>query len=427
MLKRRKLRLKIIINIFACLFLAAALLLTGGCWDRREIQDLSINTGLGIDRIYVDGKPQFLLSTLTVRPAGMQQGGGMGSGGAGQEDGCNDEVISSTGETIYDAVRNWNLRSSRQLYLSHTLVLVIGEEMAREGIGEVLEFARRHRDVRLSMHVVVCRGTARDALQAWSEFEANAAVEITKAIHQNLPRVAKAVEADLFRVTYDLVNPGIEPVVSRLVLFTPPEAGHPARQGDAAGSSATEGRGAQPQNKVYAVSGAAVFRGDRLVGWLEEEESQGLLFMTRKALGGIIPVAYDSRHRNASFHFRATKSSVKPVIEGNQIIFEVKVCGGGQLLEQKNALIDINERDIKKLEALINREVERRCLMAAAKSRKLEADVFGFGNCIHRTMPEYWKQIGGRWREIYPTVQVQVKADFLVEHTGLMSEPLEFR
>jgi len=31
------------------------------------------------------------------------------------------------------------------------------------------------------------------------------------------------------------------------------------------------------------------------------------------------------------------------------------------------------------------------------------------------------------WREIYPTVRVKVKADFLVEHTGLMSQPLEFR
>ena len=75
-----------------------------------------------------------------------------------------------TGDTVEDAVRNWNQCSSRQLFMAHTVLFVIGETVARKDrLGD--RFRHRNRDIPERALVVVCEGTARDALQAQPEFE----------------------------------------------------------------------------------------------------------------------------------------------------------------------------------------------------------------------------------------------------------------
>jgi len=69
-------------------------------------------------------------------------------------------VISITGDTVEDAVRNWNQCSSRQLFMAHTVLFVIGESVAKEGIGWVIDFGTRNRDIPERALVVVCEGTA---------------------------------------------------------------------------------------------------------------------------------------------------------------------------------------------------------------------------------------------------------------------------
>ena len=410
----------------ACLFLLILVMLpVSGCWNKREVNDMSYITAFGVDRIVADGKPQFNVSMLVVRTAGTaMEADGIGGMPRSQRMGAGD-VISAQGETVFDAVRNWNLRSPRQLFLSHSLVLVIGEEMAREGIGELIEFAARHREFRLRSWVVVCRGKAVDALQVRPEFEKLVSVEIARTIERNKPRVSKAEASDLFQVMYDLLTPGKEAVVSHLKLFSPPEKSSPmSGEGNSSGAVSAGAQDDSGGIKTFAVSGSAVFLGDRLAGWLDEEESQGLLFIQNRATGGVIPFAVDAPEKNSSLLYRAAKGKVKLVFEDGEPVFEIRIKAKGELLEEKGALIDVTrQQDIKKAEELINEEVERRCLKAVEKCQELRSDVFGFGDKIHRYCPGYWKQIQNQWTELFPYVKVTVKADFTIEHPGLFSRP----
>jgi hypothetical protein len=49
------------------------------------------------------------------------------------------------------------------------------------------------------------------------------------------------------------------------------------------------------------------------------------------------------------------------------------------------------------------------------------------GDKIHRTQPEVWREIENRWEEIFPYVEVDITADFSVEHSGLIGKSLEIR
>ncbi|MFD2878681.1 hypothetical protein ACFTAO_26055 [Paenibacillus rhizoplanae] len=61
--------------------------------------------------------------------------------------------------TVYESLRKFNLVSSRSPYLGHIRVLVIGEELAREGVGETLDVIKRSREPRMDFYVMVARKT----------------------------------------------------------------------------------------------------------------------------------------------------------------------------------------------------------------------------------------------------------------------------
>ncbi len=89
---------------------------------------------------------------------------------------------------------------------------------------------------------------------------------------------------------------------------------------------------------------------------------------------------------------------------------------------------DITKKsDIIKMESLINREVEQRCRSAVVKGKELRSDIFGFGDKFHRAHPQAWKRIEDRWAAIFPHVAVDIKAEFTVEHSGLLDKTLKIK
>ena len=81
---------------------------------------LTVNSALGFDLIETNGETKILLSVLTIKPSQAIGGAGdMAGGGAGQQQSVTSQVISITGDTVEDAVRNWNQCSKATLHGSH--------------------------------------------------------------------------------------------------------------------------------------------------------------------------------------------------------------------------------------------------------------------------------------------------------------------
>ncbi|MGD0153272.1 MAG: Ger(x)C family spore germination protein [Thermacetogeniaceae bacterium] len=433
------------------LALAVLLLLNcAGCWDRRELDALNVATMIGVDRIVKDGKPRVLVSILSLKTV---VGGAPSGGGSVVMPPSLGYVSSAEGETITDAARNIALRSPRLLYLGHAQAIVIGERMAREGIQDVIDYADRNKEIRYRTEVVTCQGSALEALESQPEYESTSAMELSKMIRNDPVRISKVVPANLFNMIYSLMTPGKDAAMPRMSLLAPPERGSSIRKGPASGEitlgkqsqqdQAGQQTGAKdqdvnpllgveeaqhPERKTFQVDGTAVFSGDKLVGWLNEKEGLGTMFITRQARGGEIPFAFKSPEPNASYTFRSASASVKPVISQDGITFEVMIKGSGQLTEDKNSAIDLTkESDTKAAEQLINAEAQRACQDAVTKCQSLHADIFGFGDMIHKADPVFWKQIGDRWRDYFPGVKVQVTASFTIENTGVTGEAIKTR
>src|SRR5690625_2951278 len=136
----------------ASIMLISVLNLTG-CWDRRELDELAIVLSMAIDAGEKDG--DLLISYKIVNPAGGNQGDGGSdeSSGAGQMQSF--FILSGQGSSIVDANREIQLRLSRQLFFSQVQVILFGEELARQGVGPLLDHLERDGQLRRTMWIGV--------------------------------------------------------------------------------------------------------------------------------------------------------------------------------------------------------------------------------------------------------------------------------
>lgn len=108
-------------NLKIFCFLIIVIFILTGCWSRRELNDLAIALAMGVD----SSGDQFKVSAQIVNPGEVTsvKGGGGNSSIA---------TYSSSGETIFEAIRKMTTKSPRKIYFSHTRLVVIGEELAKK-------------------------------------------------------------------------------------------------------------------------------------------------------------------------------------------------------------------------------------------------------------------------------------------------------
>lgn len=73
-------------------------------------------------------------------------------------------VLTSTGDTIFDIERSLAIREGRQDFYGHLKIIIISEEVAREGIEPVIDFFSRRREVQQNIQLAIANGEAREVL-----------------------------------------------------------------------------------------------------------------------------------------------------------------------------------------------------------------------------------------------------------------------
>lgn len=139
--------------------LLAVSLLLSGCWDRREPETVAWVTALGVD-LTPRGEYRFTFQIVQPRGAGGQAG--QGPTGSAAE---NTIVYSVEAPDLIAAIAISEAFVARRISLLHAKALIVGEELAREGVLPTMAAAIRFREFRRTMVMGVTRGTAREFLQ----------------------------------------------------------------------------------------------------------------------------------------------------------------------------------------------------------------------------------------------------------------------
>ncbi len=136
-----------------CLLCILPLLLSG-CWSKRELNELAIVVALGIDKV----EDEFEITVQIVDPSEVSMR---------QASTQRTPVISyhSRGETIFEAIRKMTTIAARKPYFAHLQVVILGEDLAKEGISDSLDLIARDHEFRKDFDVIMSHeATAKEVL-----------------------------------------------------------------------------------------------------------------------------------------------------------------------------------------------------------------------------------------------------------------------
>ncbi|RAK22280.1 Ger(x)C family germination protein [Anoxybacillus vitaminiphilus] len=238
------------------LLFVSILLLLSGCWSRRELNDLAVASAIGIDK-HKDG---YLLTAQIINPSQVAPL-------ASSTPGTPVTIYQATGGTVFEALRQLTRKSSRKVYLSHLRIVVFSEEIAKEGLRNPLDFLSRDHELRTDFYIAVARKERAEnvlkVLNAQERIPANAFFSLLEVTEEAF---AAATEKKIDELISEIVSEGKDPVLTGMSII----------------GSINKGGHMDNLQKVDApaklkVNGTAVFRDDKLVGWLNGTETKGYI------------------------------------------------------------------------------------------------------------------------------------------------------
>ncbi|MFZ5645102.1 MAG: Ger(x)C family spore germination protein [Bacillota bacterium] len=380
------------------------LFFVAGCWSRVELDQRAIVAGYGADKAEEKGKMKVTVQIVNV---GEIKAGPAVKGGSPKAV----TVYTGTGYTFFDAIRNLSMTVGKKIFLSETKIMVIGEDLAREGIGKVTDFIDRNRETSTRQFLLIAKGEAEDVLNTELGTEKIWAYGIGNTV-QAMTAHGKAPDTEIKDFLKAVQSKTTAPVAPTVQVV---------RKGKGEGKAKEDG--AELPNNIK-VSGTAVFHHYKLVGWLNEKETRGLLWVTGRIKSGIIVTpAPESEGKLVAIEIIRASGEVKPEISDGNLTITVEVREDGDLGEEQPYTVDINRPGImKELEERQKLVIEDEIRAAVDKAQELNADIFGFGEAVRRKYPKKWKQFEDKWDEIFPALTVNMMVDAKIRRTGKITD-----
>ena len=377
------------------------LLLLTGCWDRKELSDIGIIVGMAIDKDPETG--EYIITSQYLRPAAEST-----------QTPTPEQpflVVSATGKTIAEVMRKANQTIDRESVFAHNKVIIISEELAREGLIPIIDTFQRGKQVRGHVWFSIAKDIeAKKLLQIKQEKISRVPANALSSLFQSSEYSATAV--NLLTYYKEILCSGQNAVVGVLM---------------------REEIDYEPYERVK-LSGAAAFKRDKLVGFLNKIETRGYNWITggpTTIQGAMTLPSLLEEDKLVTVLLRDLKSEIKPTVDkSNQITFtinvEQKLSMTGQeatvKLEDRKEIFDY----LNELQGEAEKKIEEEIKGVIDKAQKdFQSDIFGFGEMLNKRYPKVWNKVKENWSETFATVPYTVNVRVEIITSGLLQGPFK--
>ncbi|MFT9078177.1 Ger(x)C family spore germination protein [Ethanoligenens sp.] len=387
------------IAVIVCI-VTAAFTMTG-CWNYRELETLNLVAGFSIDK-GTGGAGYHLTFEILDESGGGSNGGGDG-GGSGS--GIQTKLIESDGPTIFDAVRNTLLKTDKKLYFGDCKAVILSKQIADEGVAPLFDWISRDSEPRLTADLFVSEdATAENILKQCSPVNPVTSYALDKIVADNPAYISKAPYMQIYKADDALKKHGQSLILPALAVDktqngTPPK-----------------------------LAGTAVFKRDKLLGFLKSDESKYLLFIQNQVNGGLLLVNVESSSPDITLEIKRSETKVTVLSEGRSPKIGLSVKTEAALGEMKTTADFASESGITKLEQDADRILaDSMHALITEVQNEYDSDIFGFGSAIYQNDPNYWNAISPHWDNLFKNLQVVISTDVVIKNTALTQSNVKAR
>lgn len=381
---------------------AVLLPLLTGCWDRQELNELGIMLGLGVDK---DGD-LIKVSAQVVVPNEVSSKSGGGKGTPVTQ-------YQASAPTLFEAIQKLTESSPRRIFMAHIRVMVIGEEYARKvGIYDITEALMREPTVRPDYYVMVARNTtASKVLDVMTPLENLPAEKMFNSLDVSTKTWSPTTTVTGDQLLEYMLSPGIQPVITGVEVV-----GNPRHSGSKENIATIKSLASLTS------TGLSVFKGDKLIGWLTEDESKGYNYIRNNVVStiGHMPCRKDGY---VTFKTLRTTTKRKAKVVAGHPVINIKIKNVSSIGAVECGIKIGSMKVLKELE----RDSEERLIELMQKSiksvqRKFHVDIFGFGQEVYHADPKFFKKVEKDWDSYLEELDVHYDVNVQIKRVGTLDD-----
>ncbi|MEK4515170.1 Ger(x)C family spore germination protein [Paenibacillus sp. FSL H8-0122] len=384
--------------------IAVLVLPLGGCWNSRELNELAVVSGIGMD--LVPETDEYRVTFQLVNPSSTSTSTSPGSGKPAVV------VVSATDKTMFGALRRASKHVTRQLFFAHTQLIVLGESLARDGINDIFDIFERSHELRLNSEILVARGSdAAAVLKLLTPVESLPALGLVKKAQNTSSVWGENRPISVFDVIHGITGEG-DLTINAVKI-----------KGDAEeGKKKSNLEGSETLTETI-MSGLGVFRQGKLLYWMKDSEARGTEWLLNQIEETVLDIDSKDKKESIAVNIIYSRTEVKTTMEDGLPVFHVTIAEEGSVNET-DSFVDLSKREeIMKLEQELEKKTRIEVMQAFHKGQELESDIFNFGNELKRTNPQEWAALDGDWGRIFAEGKLDLKIKAYIRSTGMSLKP----
>ena len=375
-------------------FLILLLPLLSGCYNYRELNELGITTAVSID--YKDNN--FYVIAEVINPIKQQD--------ASSSNNSPFINYNSSSSSLQDAFRKVVLESPRQLYAAQLEIIVLSEEVVNNHLEEVLEYFARNPETRTEIKIIVAKTEdSTKAITLQTLLTSLSSSNIINSLDLQSKVLGMAYPVTLNELLNMYIDPYLEVVLPSMTLYGNYEIG-----------DEKENITTSSPKAIVKIDGSTITKDNKILGYLDLEESKTLNLINGKLKETIIKMNYYDGY----IIFEPNRIKVSRELDIKNNIIKINISGYSKTKEIQSNINLKDPKEVEKLNKALNMELEKKITDTFNSIReKYGTDVFGFQELYYRTNYKYFKENCTNWYEdIYPKIKLEVKANVRLYEKG---------
>lgn len=368
-----------------------------GCWNYKELDDYSIVTGIAVDK----NKNGYEVSVLIANTIKSNEDASSG---------LSTIVYSGHGDSIYTAMKDIGLMAPKELYVGHSSILILSEDVAKDGINKITDFFLRYPAVKKDCYIVIARDCkAKDILKINTPLS-----DIpSQSIYENINSTS-----ELQGMTYKLsfndmmkfsLKKGDELVISSINIKGNKEDGY----------SSDNLKTTEPSASLK-VNTLGILKDSKLIDWTTKDESRGINIINNQTKEMFISVEYNGG--TIILRTEDIDSKTKISLVDNKPKVSISVKSDFSIMEV-DSKVDLNDmKSINKIKTLANDKIEEIVKDGINVAQKNKSDVFGIGQMYYKKYPKYFNKNENNWDYIFSNIEFKVKPNITITTKGTAKE-----
>jgi spore germination protein KC len=379
--------------------------LLSGCWDKMELNDVSIVTGIAVEK---GEKAKYKLTISAINSPELSKTGALGN--------TANTTFSQEGNSVSELAKKMNVAISRRLIYSHTRVLIIDRKIAEEGILGFIDYLERSGEFRNDFNILISDGAkASDVLKMTFPVQRDPSLKIHTQIDSIIADWGGDPNVRLSDFILAMTEKGNNPVCTVVGIKGNPDKG-----------KTVDNNKKDELDAIVFIKGMAIFNLDQLIGIVPIEDTRNYLWtQDLKKTNITVQCGKDERGNTLynDLQVLTSASNMSARYHNGSVDLHVKVSGEAKLVgtQCKNELSKLKTYQMYKdgMNKYIETSIRDTIQMV---QKEYKTDVFGFGEYLNRKQHKTFVEISDDWDQYFTAADITVKSNVFLRRTGVRTD-----